>query len=103
MTASGYIAVIALATLKGALVALPRADALERLKTLRSPAWAVLLPGSILAGTFVPLALPSIAPGLVLLARLLTPLLAPSRSSRWCAGPEPRWRWSRSRSRSSPR
>ena len=76
MTASGYTAVIALATLEGALVALPKADALEPLRTLRSPAWAALLPGSILAGTFLPLAMPSMALGLVLMAGVITPLLA---------------------------
>jgi hypothetical protein len=76
MTSSGYIAVIAMATLEGALVALPRADALEPLRTLRSPAWAALLPGSILAGTFLPLAMPSMALGLVLTAGVVTPLLA---------------------------
>ena len=76
MTASGYTAVIALATLEGGLVALPRADALAPLKTLRSPAWALLLPGSILAGTFIPLAMPSMAFGLVVLAGVLTPALA---------------------------
>ena len=76
MTASGYAAVIALASLEGALVALPRADALEPLRTLRSPAWAALLPGSIVVGTFLPLAMPSIALGLVLMAGVITPLLA---------------------------
>ena len=76
MTASGYAAVIALASVEGALVALPRADALEPLRTLRSPAWAALLPGSIVAGTFLPLAMPSMALGLVLMAGVITPLLA---------------------------
>ncbi len=76
MTLSGYAAVIALATLEGGLVALPRADALAPLKTLRSPAWEALLPGSIVAGTLVPLAMPSMAFGLVVLAGVLTPALA---------------------------
>lgn len=76
MTLSGYTAVVALATLEGGLVALPRADAMAPLKTLRSPAWAALLPGSILAGTFLPLAMPSMAFGLVVLAGVLTPALA---------------------------
>jgi len=70
MTASGYTAVIALASLEGALVALPKANALEPLRSLRSPAWAALLPGSIVAGTFLPLAMPSMALGLVLMAGL---------------------------------
>jgi len=76
VTLPGYTAVIALATLEGGLVALPRADALAPLKTLRSPAWAALLPGSILAGTFLPLAMPSMAFGLVVLAGVVTPALA---------------------------
>ncbi|MBV8220659.1 MAG: hypothetical protein JO325_19520 [Solirubrobacterales bacterium] len=76
MTLSGYSAVIALATLEGALVALPRADALAPLKALRSPAWAALLPGSIVAGTFLPLVMPSMAFGLVVLAGVVTPALA---------------------------
>ena len=76
MASSGFIAVIAMAALEGALVALPRADALEPLLMLRSPAWAALLPGSILAGTFLPLAMPSMALGLVLMAGVITPLLA---------------------------
>ena len=76
MTLSGYAAVIALATLEGGLVALPRADALAPLKTLRSPAWAALLPVSILVGTLVPLAMPSMAFGLVVLAGVVTPALA---------------------------
>ena len=76
MTLSGYSAVIALATLEGALVALPRADALAPLGTLRSPAWAALLPGSIVAGTLIPLAVPSMALGLVLMAGIMTPPLA---------------------------
>jgi hypothetical protein len=76
MTLSGYTAVVALAALEGSLVALPRADALEPLRTLRSPVWAALLPGSILAGTFVPLAMPSMAFGLVNMAEVVTPLLA---------------------------
>ncbi len=67
---------IVLATIEGALVALPRADALRPLGRLRSPAWAALLPGSILLGTFGPLALPSIAVGLVVLAIAATPPLA---------------------------
>jgi hypothetical protein len=76
LSSSGVVAVIVLATIEGALVALPRADALEPLRRLRSPAWAALLPGSILLGTLGPLALPSIAFGLVVLAAVATPLLA---------------------------
>jgi hypothetical protein len=76
MTVSELIAVVALALLEGALVALPKAHALDRLGRLRSPAWAAVLPGTIIVGTFGLLALPSMAPGLVLLASVATPLLA---------------------------
>ena len=76
MTFSEFIAVVAIALLEGALVALPKAHALERLGRLRSPAWAAVLPGTIIVGTFGPLALPSMAPGLTLLASIATPLLA---------------------------
>jgi hypothetical protein len=76
MTFSTLIAVVALALLEGALVAAPKAHALERLGRLRSPAWAAVLPGMIIVGTFGLLALPSMAPGLILLASVATPLLA---------------------------
>jgi hypothetical protein len=76
MTPSGFSAVVALAVLEGALVALPRGDALERLGRLRSPVWAAVLPGSIVVGTFGVLALPSMALGLAVLAGVATPLLS---------------------------
>lgn len=89
MSLSGFAAVVALAMLEGALVALPRADALETLRTLRSPAWAALLPGSIIFGTFVPLIWPSAALGLVILAGLATPILATVAVMRVVRGPRP--------------
>ncbi|MGB9183833.1 MAG: hypothetical protein WCB67_07185 [Solirubrobacteraceae bacterium] len=76
MSAARVIGVLALAILEGSLVALPRPDALARFSRLRSPAWAAILPGSILVGTFAPLWHPSLAFALVLLATLATPLLA---------------------------
>ena len=69
-------ACVVLATLEGALVALPRAAALERLGRLRSPAWALVAPGSLIVGTFGVLALPPLAGGLAALAALTTPVLA---------------------------
>jgi hypothetical protein len=75
MSFSGFIGVVALATLEGALVALPRRDALEQLGRLRSPIWAALLPGSIVLGTFGVLALPSMAVVLAVLAGVATLLL----------------------------
>jgi hypothetical protein len=76
MTLSGVAGIAALASLQGTLVALPKANALERLIRLRSPAWAVALPGSIVVGTFGITALPPAATGLVLLASIATPVLS---------------------------
>jgi hypothetical protein len=76
MSESGFFGVLAVAALEGALVALPRADALQRLAKLRSPAWAAVLPGSIVLGTFGVLALPRMAFGLLLAASIATPLFA---------------------------
>jgi hypothetical protein len=75
VTLSRLVAVIALAMLEGGLVALPRDDALAQLGSLRSPLWAILLPGSIILGTFGVIAWPSMAPALVVLAAAATPLL----------------------------
>jgi hypothetical protein len=63
------------ALLQGALVALPRGNALGSLRRLRSPAWAAALPGGIVVGTFGPLGGHSFALGLILLAALATPPL----------------------------
>ncbi|MGH2891269.1 MAG: hypothetical protein ACRDNJ_16765 [Solirubrobacteraceae bacterium] len=70
------IAAVPAAALEGAIVALPRQAALERVRRLRSPAWAAMLPGSIAIGTFGVLAAPSSAFVLVLVAAVTTPLLA---------------------------
>jgi hypothetical protein len=75
-TLSTAVAVGGLALLKGALVALPRPAALGRLERLRSPAWACVLPGMLLVGTFGVLALPGMATGLAVLAAVATPALA---------------------------
>jgi hypothetical protein len=75
MSLSVFAGIGALALLQGALVALPKTNALERLVRLRSPAWAAILPGSIVIGTFVVRALPPAATGLVILAEIGTPLL----------------------------
>jgi hypothetical protein len=70
------IAFVGLATIQGALVALPSPLALGGLARLRSPAWALLAPGSLLVGTFGVLAMPSLATGLAILAAAATPALA---------------------------
>lgn len=103
MTFSKWIAVVAVALLERALVALPKAHALEQLGRLHSPAWAAVLPGMIIVGNFGLLALPSMAPGLILLASVATPLLAALASS-WSRGANaPRYCRSRSGSCSPPR
>jgi hypothetical protein len=76
MNTATAAAFVGLATIEGALVALPSPAALERLAPLRSPAWALVAPGSLLFGTFGVLALPSLATGLAILAVIATPLLA---------------------------
>jgi hypothetical protein len=76
MSSAAVGAAIAPALLQGALVALPRGDALGFLRRLRSPAWAAALPGAIVVGTFAPLGARSLALGIVLLAALATPPLA---------------------------
>ncbi len=76
MILAGVGAAAAPALLQGALVALPRGDALASLRRLRSPAWAAVLPGGIVVGTFGPLGAHSFALGLILLAALATPPLA---------------------------
>lgn len=65
-----------LAVVQGGLVAAPRAGALNGLRRLRSPAWAVTLPGAILLGTFGPLAAPPLALALVVLGAVATLPLA---------------------------
>ena len=76
MSVLSFIAFVTLATITGALVALPSPAALERLARLRSPAWALLGPGCLLVGTFGVLARPSFATGLAILAAVATPVLA---------------------------
>jgi hypothetical protein len=62
--------------LEGALVLLPRARPFPGLARLRAPAWAALLPLSIIVGTFGLLIAPELAPRTVLAAAVTTPLLA---------------------------
>jgi hypothetical protein len=67
---------LGLARVQGALVALPRPGALRPLGRVRSPAWAAVLPGFILVGTFGPLAAPSTARWFPVLAAMATPPMA---------------------------
>jgi hypothetical protein len=64
-----------LAALQGALVMLP-SPARSGVWRLRSPVWALVLPGALIAGTFGVLAVPGSATGLAWLAALATPVLA---------------------------
>ena len=73
---STLTALLGLAALQGALVALPRGDALRRLGRLRSPAWAALLPALIAVGTLGLGMVRSAGGDLMVLAALATPLLA---------------------------
>jgi hypothetical protein len=75
MTTTAVGAAVAPSLLQGALVALPRGDALGSLRRVRSPAWAAVLPGAILVGTFGPLGVHSFALGMILLAALAMPPL----------------------------
>lgn len=76
VNASNAAEYFALATIQGAVVALPRPAAFARLGHLRSPAWALVAPVSLLVGTFGVLALPLLAGGLAVLAQIATPVLA---------------------------
>jgi hypothetical protein len=62
--------------LEGALVILPRAKPFPRLERLRAPAWAALLPVSIIVGTFGLIVAPGLASPTVFAAAITTPLLA---------------------------
>src|SRR5438093_1031263 len=76
MNIAGVGAALGPALLQGALVALPRRNALGSLRRLRSPAWAAALPAAILVGTFGPLGEPWFALCMIMLAALVTPPLA---------------------------
>jgi hypothetical protein len=64
-----------LAALQGVLVVLPRPAGSARWSRLRSPGWALILPGALITGTFLVLAVPQSATGLALLAAIATPIL----------------------------
>ena len=76
MSPSLLTGIVALAVLKGTLVALPDAGAFRGLARVSSPVWVAVLPGMILVGTFGVLAMPEMASALVVLAALVMPLLA---------------------------
>ena len=71
-----FIAYCGLAALQGILVVLPRPAGSARWSRLRSPAWALVLPFSLMVGTFGVLGLPHGATQLAVLAAVATPVLA---------------------------
>ncbi|HWE10507.1 MAG TPA: hypothetical protein VG325_14235 [Solirubrobacteraceae bacterium] len=64
------------AILEASLVIVPQAEPFRRLGRLRSPLWTMLLPGSIIVGTFGLIALPRSASAALLASAVTTPLLA---------------------------
>jgi hypothetical protein len=70
-----FVAYCGLAALQGILVVLPRPGGSARWRRLRSPAWALVLPASLMVGTFGVLDVPHGATGLAVLAALATPVL----------------------------
>jgi hypothetical protein len=76
VSAGAVTAYVVLAAIEGALVALPCPTALGRLRTMRSPLWALVPPGALLVGTFGVVAFPSSATGLAVAAAIGTPVLA---------------------------
>jgi hypothetical protein len=64
------------AILEAGLIIVPQAEPFRRLGRLRSPLWTVLLPGSIIVGTFGLIALPRSASTALLASAVTTPLLA---------------------------
>ncbi len=70
------VAGVPASVLEGALVLLPRARPFPGLARLRAPAWAALLPISIIVGTFGLLIAPGLASPTVFAAAITTPLLA---------------------------
>lgn len=86
-----FAAYIGLAALQGLLVALPRAAASAGWSRLRSTAWALVLPVSLMIGTFGVLALPQGATELAVLAAAATPVLVVLAAIGFVRGP--RWAW----------
>ena len=80
-----------LAALQGVLVALPRPAGSDAWDRLRSPVWALVLPGSLLVGTFGVLALPRFAIALAVLAAITTPVLAALAVTNFARGSRVGW------------
>lgn len=89
MFASIVLDACLLAAVQGLLVALPRPGALARVSRVRSRAWALALPGLIVLGTFVPLALPGSSLVFLALPALAAPLLVVEAALGVIRGPRP--------------
>jgi hypothetical protein len=85
------VAYCGLAALQGVLVVLPRPGGARIWSRLRSPVWALLLPGALFVGTFGVLGVPHGATGLAVLAAASTPVLVVLAVIGVVRGP--RWAW----------
>jgi hypothetical protein len=85
------VAYCSLAALQGVLVALPRPSGSAIWSRLRSPGWALLLPGALMVGTFGVLAVPHGATGLAALAEVATPVLVGPAVLGVVRGPRQAW------------
>jgi hypothetical protein len=70
------LAYCALAAIQGVMVALPRGSRSCSWERLRSPGWALILPVSLIVGTFGVLGIPGFARALALAAAATTPVFA---------------------------
>jgi hypothetical protein len=86
-----YIAYCGLAAIQGLLVFLPRGSGSAGWRRLRSPYWALVLPASLVAGTFGVLDVHHGATDLAVLAAVATPILVVLAVVGVIRGP--RWPW----------
>jgi hypothetical protein len=91
LSPAGIVAYCTLAALQGVLVALPRPADSAVWNRLRSPGWALVLPGSLLVGTFGVLAVPRFATALAVLAAITTPVLAALAVTKFARGSRVAW------------
>jgi hypothetical protein len=85
------VAYCTLAVLQGVLVLLPRTPDPVAWDRLRSPAWALVLPGALIVGTFGVLAVPRSATWLAVLAAVATPVLVAVAVLGVVRGSRPLW------------
>jgi hypothetical protein len=85
------VAYCSLAVLQGVLVVLPRPAGSAVWSRLRSRGWALVLPGSLVVGTFGVLEVPHGATGLAMLADIATPVLVGLAVISVVRGPRRAW------------